>query len=45
MTRDDLDKAKRKAAEEGLPYQTLISSVLHKFVNGRLKDTRADKRR
>jgi predicted DNA binding CopG/RHH family protein len=25
-----------RAAEEGLPYQTLIASVLHKFVNGRL---------
>jgi len=32
----DLDMLKRKAAEEGLPYQTLISSVLHKFVSGRL---------
>ena len=26
-------KLKVKAAEEGIPYQTLISSVLHKFVN------------
>jgi predicted DNA binding CopG/RHH family protein len=25
-----------KAAEEGLPYQTLISSVLHKYLNGSL---------
>lgn len=25
-----------RAAEEGLPYQTLIASVLHKYVNGRL---------
>jgi predicted DNA binding CopG/RHH family protein len=25
-----------RATEEGLPYQTLISSVLHKFVTGRL---------
>lgn len=25
-----------RAAEEGLPYQTLIASVLHKFVSGRL---------
>jgi predicted DNA binding CopG/RHH family protein len=23
----------KKAAEEGLPYQTLISSVLHKYIN------------
>jgi|SRR5450631_995103 predicted DNA binding CopG/RHH family protein len=27
-----------RAAEEGLPYQTLIASVLHKFVTGRLVD-------
>jgi cob(I)alamin adenosyltransferase len=26
----------KKAAEEGLPYQTLVASVLHKFVSGRL---------
>jgi predicted DNA binding CopG/RHH family protein len=25
---------KRRAAEEGLPYQSLIASVLHKFVSG-----------
>jgi predicted DNA binding CopG/RHH family protein len=27
---------KARAAEEGLPYQTLIASVLHKYVTGRL---------
>lgn len=32
----DLSRLKRKAAEEGLPYQTLISSIIHKFVTGRL---------
>jgi len=32
----DLLGLKRKAVEEGLPYQTLIASVLHKFVSGRL---------
>ncbi|MBI2613932.1 MAG: hypothetical protein HYW62_04110 [Candidatus Levybacteria bacterium] len=26
-------KLKIKAAEEGIPYQTLASSILHKFVN------------
>jgi hypothetical protein len=25
-----------RAAEEGVPYQTLIASVLHKYVSGRL---------
>lgn len=27
-----------RAAEEGMPYQTLIASVLHKYVTGRLVD-------
>jgi len=30
----DLEMLKRRAAEEGLPYQTLIASVLHKYVSG-----------
>ncbi len=34
----DLKLIKRKAAEEGIPYQTLIASVLHKFVTGRLSN-------
>lgn len=32
----DLNGIKLKAIEEGIPYQTLISSVLHKYVSGRL---------
>jgi len=32
----DLDNLKRIAAIEGLPYQTLISSILHKYINSRL---------
>jgi predicted DNA binding CopG/RHH family protein len=34
----DLNRLKIKAMEEGLPYQTLISSILHKFVSGHLKE-------
>ena len=34
----DLDGIKRRAAQEGIPYQTLISSVLHRFVTDRLMD-------
>ena len=30
----DLAHIQRKAIEEGLPYQTLISSVIHKYVSG-----------
>lgn len=36
ISRRDLETIQRKALEEGIPYQTLISSLLHKFVNGRL---------
>ena len=36
MTERDLVRLKKKAEEEGLPYQTLISSVLHKYISGRL---------
>ncbi|MFB5651111.1 antitoxin [Leptospira wolffii] len=32
----DLDSIQRRAFEEGLPYQTLISSLIHKFVTGKL---------
>jgi len=34
----DLTEIKRKAVNEGIPYQTLISSVLHKYVNGTLAE-------
>jgi predicted DNA binding CopG/RHH family protein len=34
----DLSDIQVKALEEGMPYQTLIASVLHKFVTGRLID-------
>lgn len=33
----DLDAIQKRALEEGLPYQTLISSLLHKYVSGRLR--------
>jgi predicted DNA binding CopG/RHH family protein len=32
----DLEGLQAKAAQDGLPYQTLIASVLHKYVSGRL---------
>ena len=34
----DLSDIQVKAMEEGVPYQTLIASVLHKYVNERLLD-------
>ena len=36
ISEKDLNDLQRKAVEEGLPYQTLMSSVMHKFVTGRL---------
>jgi predicted DNA binding CopG/RHH family protein len=33
---DDLRKIKRQALDEGIPYQTLIGSIIHKYLNGNL---------
>jgi predicted DNA binding CopG/RHH family protein len=33
MNAFDLNHIKRKAAQEGMPYQTLISSILHKYAS------------
>ena len=37
VSEKDLNDIKLIAVNEGLPYQTLISSVLHKFINGTLR--------
>lgn len=37
----DLMDIQARAREEGVPYQTLIASVLHKYVSGRLRETRS----
>jgi predicted DNA binding CopG/RHH family protein len=36
LSSPDLMAIQARAAEEGVPYQTLIASVLHRFVSGRL---------
>ncbi|MCK5760227.1 MAG: hypothetical protein KAH33_02970 [Candidatus Delongbacteria bacterium] len=36
---NDLSALQRRAVREGVPYQTLIGSVLHKFVTGVLKES------
>lgn len=38
LSEKDLLRIQMKAIQEGLPYQTLISSVLHKYITGLLKD-------
>jgi len=37
MTERDLKKIQAKAIEEGLPYQSLISMLIHKFNEGKLR--------
>jgi len=34
----DLVRLQKRAAKEGIPYQTFISGTLHKLVTGRLKE-------
>ncbi|MBL3589335.1 MAG: antitoxin [gamma proteobacterium endosymbiont of Lamellibrachia anaximandri] len=39
----DLRLLQVRALKEGIPYQTLVSSVLHKFVDGQFVDKSANK--
>jgi predicted DNA binding CopG/RHH family protein len=43
LSSGDLSDIQVRALEEGVPYQTLIASVLHKYVTGRLAEPRAIK--
>jgi len=38
---NDLELLKQRADFEGLPYQTLLSSLVHKFVSDQLVDKRS----
>ena len=40
VTERDFNLAHARAREEGIPYQTLLSSVIHKYLTGRLTETR-----
>jgi predicted DNA binding CopG/RHH family protein len=42
MSGRDLLSLKRKANRFGIPYQTLISSILHQYVSGDLKPTQVE---
>ena len=46
LTSPDFMDIQARALEEGIPYQTLIASVLHKFIAGRLveKSSRLSRR-
>jgi predicted DNA binding CopG/RHH family protein len=37
---NDLKRLKVRAMEDGMPYQTLVSSIIHKYVTGRLTEQR-----
>lgn len=40
----DLRSLKIRALEEGIPYQTLVSMIIHKYLSGKLKeDTNEEK--
>jgi predicted DNA binding CopG/RHH family protein len=36
ISQSDLEGLQTKAIREGIPYQTLVSSILHKYISGRL---------
>jgi predicted DNA binding CopG/RHH family protein len=38
LSRADLELLQERALIEGVPYQTLMSSILHKYVHGRLRE-------
>jgi predicted DNA binding CopG/RHH family protein len=43
LSSGDLSDIQVRALEEGIPYQTLITSVLHKYVTGRLAERSTQK--
>jgi len=45
LSAKDLEDIKIRAMEEGIPYQTLMGSILHKYVSGRLVEKPARNRR
>jgi len=36
ISKADLDGIKAKAAEQGIPYQTLVASIIHKYVSSNI---------
>ncbi|MDA1372069.1 MAG: antitoxin [Proteobacteria bacterium] len=39
LSSNDLRRLQKKALAEGIPYQTLVASILHKYVEGRLQES------
>ncbi len=43
LSSKDLRALQTRALQEGIPYQTLVASVLHKYVDGQLKESAANR--
>lgn len=44
LSNRDLIAVQSRASEEGIPYQTLVSSIIHRYVSGSLRDIVANKK-
>ncbi len=40
ISQRDLYQLKTRAVQEGIPYQTLVTSIIHKYLSGMLKEHR-----
>ena len=40
ISKRDVEALKTKALEEGIPYQTLVTSILHKYVTGKIVENK-----
>lgn len=45
LSNRDLMAVQSRASEEGIPYQTLVSSIIHKYVSGSLRDIADEKKK
>lgn len=43
ITSRDLSALQRRALKEGIPYQALVSSIIHKYISGSLRDALSNK--
>ena len=37
LLESDIERIKAKSVSQGMPYQTLISSLIHQYANGKIK--------
>lgn len=38
LSEKDLSNLKAKSLEQGMPYQTLVASIIHKYISGKFKE-------